>query len=417
MSATTPDVTVGAPSKPRQRHKRQRTRGEIVQPIIFLSVGLLLPPIHFIGWPGIQPQIGENWLPMSTCILALVYVMFSLGLNIVVGYAGLLDLGYVAFFLLGAYSAGWFMSTFFYHHKVHFLDDANPNLPGLHFSFWITIWFAVIICMVFGVIIGAPTLRLASDYLALVTLGFGEIIPQIFRQGESIGGINISNGTKGIGPLDALDMGPFAWIPGVPHKIGPFDYITRYYVIFFLCIGFVLISLRLRGGKLGRAWLAVREDELAASLMGVPLRNTKLWAYAIGAAAGGFGGAFFAGHINTVNVDSFNFQFSVLVLCMVIVGGMGNVYGVTLGAILLCWLNYTGLRQLGDEFNSIFGTSIDVPRNEPMILGLILVGMMLFRRDGILPAARQQQVRKLEAQLEKVGTEEHAAQAEAGAAT
>jgi branched-chain amino acid transport system permease protein len=341
---------------------------------------------------------------MSTAILCLVYVMFSLGLNVVVGYAGLLDLGYVAFFLMGAYSAAWFMSGFFYNHNVHVFDAADPTLPGLHFSFWIAVWFAVAICMLVGVIIGAPTLRLASDYLAIVTLGFGEILPQIFRQGEDIKGINISNGTKGIGPLDQLDMGPFAWIPGVPHKIGPFDYVTRYYVMFFLVILFVFISLRLRGGKLGRAWLAVREDELAASLMGVPLMNSKLWAYAIGAAAGGFGGAFYALHVNTVNIDSFNFQFSVLVLCMVIVGGMGNVYGVTLGAILLCWLNYTGLDEIGNTLNSWLGTNFNVPRNEAGILGLILVLMMLFRRDGILPAARQQQARKLEAQLEKVGT-------------
>jgi branched-chain amino acid transport system permease protein len=395
---------VAASTHPTIGH-RHRTRAEVAQPIIFLTVAVLLPPIHFIGWPGIQPQIGEDWLPMSTCIVSLVYVMFSLGLNVVVGYAGLLDLGYVAFFLIGAYSSGWFMSNFFYQTKVHIFDAANPNMPGLHFSFWIAVWFAVAICMIVGVIIGAPTLRLSSDYLALVTLGFGEILPQLFRQGGDMWGHNFTNGTKGIGPIDALDMGPFAWIPGVPGKIGPFDYVTRYYVILLLVIVFILISLRLRGGKLGRAWLAVREDELAASLMGVPLMNTKLWAYAVGAAAGGFGGAFYALHINTVNIDSFNFQFSILVLCMVIVGGMGNVWGVTLGAVLLSWLNYTGLAQIGATFNSWFGTSIDIPRNEPLILGSILVLMMLFRRDGILPAARQQQVRKLEAQLEKVGTE------------
>ena len=206
-------------------------------------------------------------------------------------------------------------------------------------------------------------------------------------------------------------MGPFKWIPGVPRTIGVFDYTTRYWVILFLVVVFVFISLRLRGGKLGRAWLAVREDELAASIMGVPLMTTKLWAYAIGAAAGGFGGAFYALHINTVNIDSFNFQFSVLVLCMVIVGGMGNVYGVALGAVLLCWLNYTGLAKIGEEVNSLLGTHFNIPRYENIILGVLLVVMMLFRRDGLLPAARQKQVRALEAQIERVGTEEHAAAA------
>jgi len=143
--------------------------------------------------------------------------------------------------------------------------------------------------------------------------------------------------------------------------------------------------------------------------MGVPLMRTKLWAYAVGAAAGGFTGAFFGFSLNAVNIDSFNFQFSILVLCMVIIGGMGNVYGVALGAIFLCWLNYTGLSQIGSEVNHVLGTNFNIPRYENIILGLLLVVMMLYRRDGLLPAARQKQVRKLEAQIEKVGTDEHLA--------
>jgi branched-chain amino acid transport system permease protein len=387
-----------------EKAPKRRKFGSYIQPLAFLAVGLLVPTIVTN-----VSTFQDRWLPLTTMVLCAIFVMFTLGLNIVVGYAGLLDLGYVAFFLFGAYTAAWLMSDFFFQINpgIHLFDAAaTTKTPGINISFWLVLPIAALVAAIAGVIIGAPTLRLKSDYLALVTLGFGEILPQAFRNGESIKGFNLSNGTKGISPVNALDMGWLSWTGVVSSKINVFDYTTRYYVIFALCLLFVLVSIRLRDGKLGRAWLAIREDELAASLMGVPLMRTKLWAYGVGAAAGGIGGAFYCVSLGGVNVDTFNFQFSVIVLCMVILGGMANVYGCILGAVILTWVNYTGMKEIGNAVNNTFGTTIEMPHYQFLIFGFVLVMMMLFRRDGILPAARQKQSRELDEQLEKVGTEE-----------
>jgi branched-chain amino acid transport system permease protein len=390
-----------------EKAPKHRKFGGYVMPAAFAIVGLLVPTI--------VTNVGtfeDRWLPLTTMVLCAIFVMFTLGLNIVVGYAGLLDLGYVAFFLFGAYTAAWLMSDFFFQIDpgIHLFDAApTTETPGINISFWLVLPVAALVAAIAGVIIGAPTLRLKSDYLALVTLGFGEILPQAFRNGESIKGFNLSNGTKGISPVNALDMGWLSWTGVVQDKINVFDYTTRYYVIFALCLLFVIVSIRLRDGKLGRAWLAIREDELAASLMGVPLMRTKLWAYGVGAAAGGIGGAFYCVSLGGVNVDTFNFQFSVIVLCMVILGGMANVYGCILGAVILTWVNYTGMKEIGNAVNNTFGTTIQMPHYQFLIFGFVLVLMMLFRRDGILPAARQKQSRALDEQLEKVGTEEASA--------
>jgi branched-chain amino acid transport system permease protein len=394
-------VTAEHPEK-NEPAKFQKYTG-YVQPLVFLLVGLMVPTIVTTF-----PALEDRWLPLTTMVLCAIFVMFTLGLNIVVGYAGLLDLGYVAFFLFGAYTAAWLMSDFFFQIDpgIHLWSAAPETGLGINISFWLVLPIAALVAAVAGIIIGAPTLRLKSDYLALVTLGFGEILPQVFRNGESIKGFNLSNGTKGISPVNALDMTWLSWTGIVQEKINVFDYRTRYYVIFALCVLFVLVSLRLRDGKLGRAWLAIREDELAASLMGVPLMRTKLWAYGVGAAAGGIGGAFYCVSLGGVNVDTFNFQFSVIVLCMVILGGMANVYGCILGAVILTWVNYTGMKEIGNAINNTFGTTIQMPHYQFLIFGFVLVLMMLFRRDGILPAARQKQSRALDEQLEKIGTTE-----------
>ena len=359
--------------------------------------------------PKIQPIIGDAWMPITTVILCAIYAVFAIGLNVVVGYAGLLDLGYVAFFLIGAYTAAWLMSDFFYQTNVHFLSASLPAVFGIHISFWIVMVIAALHAAVWGVIIGVPTLRLKSDYLAIVTLGFGEILPQVVRNGNGIGGFNLTNGTIGIGPVDPVGMGILGRLPGVPQTVSPFDFTVRYYIILALGALVVFVSLRLRVGKLGRAWLAIREDELAASLMGVPLMKTKLASYAVGAAIGGAGGTFYAITVGTVNVDTFTFQFSILVLAMVIVGGLGNVWGVILGAAMIAWFNFTGLTQIGNTINSRFGTSFDIPRYQFLCFGLVLVLMMLYRRDGLLPAARQRKVRAVESELAKVGTTEEGA--------
>ncbi len=351
-------------------------------------------------------------LPLFTVVLCAVYALFALGLNIVVGFAGLLDLGYVAFFLFGAYTSAWLMSDFFYQvnprdpsskqfsFNIHFLSTAANNIKGIHLSFWIVILAAAAIAAVAGLVIGAPTLRLKSDYLALVTLGFGEILPEVFRNGDDVAGYNLTNGTKGIGPVDKIGMGFLDKLPGIPSTIVSSDYRTKYYVILLFCALFMYASIKLRDGRLGRAWMAIREDELAASLMGVPLMRTKLWSYAVGAIAGGVGGAFYATIVGTVNVDNFTFSFSIIVLCAVILGGMGNVWGAVLGGVAITWFNYTGLVYIGAQVNKGLGTHINLKNYEFMFFGFVLVLMMLFRPEGFIPAARSRQVKKADKQVQ-----------------
>jgi len=235
-------------------------------------------------------------------------------------------------------------------------------------------------CARWGVIIGWPTLRLKSDYLALVTLGFGEIIPQVFVNGEDINGFNLSNGSKGITPVDGIDL--------FGKVLGPFDLALKFLIYATIAAFVVLLSLRLREGRLGRAWLAIREDELAASMMGVPLRKTKLAAYAVGAFSGGLGGAAFATQVNGVFAERFNFSISIILLAMVVLGGMGNVWGVIIGALVLAWINSTGLVQFGQTFNNAFGTQINFPSYNFLLFGIILILMMLFRREGLIPERR-----------------------------
>jgi branched-chain amino acid transport system permease protein len=361
--------------------------GKLVIGAIAVFIAALMP--HWFVTDNDGP------LPIFTVVLMAVYALFALGLNIVVGFAGLLDLGYVAFFLFGAYVSGWFMSDFISSQNIHILDTAAKTIPGVHLSFWFVVILAGVITAITGVIIGAPTLRLKSDYLALVTLGFGEILPEVFRNAEKF-----TNGTKGIGPVDSVGTGPLALLPGINKTISPSDYIAKYYVILVFCGLFVWISIKLRDGRLGRAWMAIREDELAASLMGVPLMKTKLWSYAVGALAGGVGGAFYATIVGTVNVDGFTFAFSIIILCAVILGGMGNVWGVILGGCAITWVNYTGLTWVGQQINDAAGTKVKLTDYQFGFFGLVLVLMMLFRPEGFIPAARSKQVKKAEALIE-----------------
>jgi branched-chain amino acid transport system permease protein len=319
-------------------------------------------------------------MPPSAINESLVYVIMALGLNIVVGYAGLLDLGYVAFWAIGGYCAGWFMSEFFYFLNIHFFGSVPAESPGIHINFWMVLLIGGFVCAFFGILIGAPTLRLKSDYLALVTLGFGEIIPQVFFNGENFFGFNISNGTKGIVRVDPIPVGV--------KDLGPFDFGWKLLIFLLLTAVMVFVSLRLRRGRLGRAWLAIREDELAASMMGVPLMRTKLASYAVGAFAGGLGGVAFATHVDGVYAERFNFTISIFLLAMVVLGGMGNVWGVILGAFILSWVNGNGLTAFGQFYNDRFGTSVDFASFTFLLFGLVLILMMLFKREGLLPESR-----------------------------
>ena len=286
---------------------------------------------------GQVQDLVQQWLPLITVNEALVWVICAIGLNIVVGYAGLLDLGFVAFWAIGGYSAGWFMTTFFYQVNIHFLSAAPADgRSGIHINWWLVLVMAGSICAFFGILIGAPTLRLKSDYLAIVTLGFGEIIPQVFTNGEDINGFNLSNGTKGITPLDPI-AGAF------PASEGPRPVRPRHEVPALRADRRVL-RLRLAADPRGTAGPCVaghprgrarrhHDGRAAHALQAVRLR--------VGAFMGGLGGVVFAIHVNGVFADRFNFSISIILLAMVVLGGMGNVWGVMIGALGLAWINST----------------------------------------------------------------------------
>jgi branched-chain amino acid transport system permease protein len=375
-------------------------------PLGFLTLAVVV----FVFYKNILPNLDssiqtgfQHWLPLASVNEALIWVIMALGLNIVVGYAGLLDLGYVAFWAIGGYVAGWLMSGFGFGHPnsfhIHlFSPKTVTKLSGIHISFWFVLICAALVCALAGVLIGGPTLRLRSDYLALVTLAFGEIIPQFFKNGENVGGVNVSNGDKGINPVDPIGTSLFTPL-GAPRQLGPFDFQWKFVVFVIIASICVFVSLRIREGRLGRAWLAIREDELAASMMGVPTVRAKLSSYAVGAFFGGLGGVAYATHVNAV-FPNFTFSNSITILLMVVLGGMGNVWGVMIGALALAWINSTGLAQVGNVINDNLGTKVNFVSYNYLIFGIILVLMMLFRREGLLPETRTRQILREPARTE-----------------
>jgi branched-chain amino acid transport system permease protein len=359
--------------------------------LVALAVAVLYP--YILDQLLAQP---DDLLDAS--IQTLAYIIMALGLNIVVGFAGLLDLGYVAFFAIGAFVMGWLGSQQFPDvangKGIHILTPSQSafgsDVPGIHVNFFLVIFIAAIFTALWGVILGAPTLRLRGDYLAIVTLAFGEIVPRIFENATSgifgIGSIDFSNGRQGITPIDKVNL------PWTDEKFKyPLELKPIYFVGLAMVVLVIFFNRRLRDSRMGRAWIAVREDEVAAAAMGVNLVRTKLWAYALGAALGGFAGVFLATYNNTVNVDQFEFGFSVLILSMVIIGGMGNIWGVILGAIALSMFNRYGLKQLNGVPDK-FGLDFDVTSINFGIFGFFLLAMMVLRPEGFIPSSR----RKLE---------------------
>jgi branched-chain amino acid transport system permease protein len=372
--------------------------GNKVVPLAVLTLAITFP----FWWDHMFtiPVFGE-FPSVATAVAMVVFIMMAVGLNVVVGYAGLLDLGYVAFYAMGAYTAAWFGSLQFSQKTFHLgAIGIDPHLPGIHISIWLLLIAAGVTTALIGVVIGLPTLRLRGDYLAIVTLGFGEIMPQIARNGNDLGGFNFTGGPQGITPVDT---------PGFGNRLSdltggflPSNYLTHpesanvfYWSALVLLLFTIFCCLRLRDSRLGRAWIAIREDEVAASAMGVPLMRTKTWAYACGAFFGGIAGAYYAAFKSSTFPQDFFFQFSVFVLCMVILGGMGNIWGVILGAAFLSYLDREGLANTGAWLNLHFGTNIDVPQYASGIYGVIIVIIMLIRPQGLIPSAR----RKRELQL------------------
>jgi branched-chain amino acid transport system permease protein len=326
---------------------------------------------------------------VNTAVIMGVYVMMAIGLNIVVGYAGLLDLGYVAFYAMGAYTCAWLASVQFAGENIKIgASGVGHGTPGIHISVWVILAVAGFLTAVVGILIGLPTLRLRGDYLAIVTLGFGEILPQVANNGDSLGGFNLTNGPNGITPIDAPGFG------GINFQSGWGTFFTgpRLYFWFVLLLVAVTVfcSLRLRDSRLGRAWIAIREDETAAAAMGVPLMRTKTWAYASGAFFGGVAGAYFASFKSSTFPNDFSFNISAFILSMVILGGMGNVWGVMFGAAFLAYLNQEGLANIGHSLNQTFGTHLEVPLYQFGIYGAIIVLVMLIRPEGLIPSARRQ---------------------------
>ncbi len=400
-------------------------RNERIAKLIVIALVVVL-------FPFVDQATGLRW--MAQVIFALIFVILGMGLNIVVGYAGLLDLGYAAFFAIGAYTTGIFSSP---QHNIFW-------------SFWVVIWMAAVVAAAFGLVLGAPTLPLRGDYLAIVTLGFGEIIPVLFRNlidvsiNEPIScwvipaiqrlvgvdpiahplvacivitsHLDLTAGEKGINPIGR---------PSLPF-IGQFTSsqpITWYFLIIAIILGTIFIINRLRGSRLGRAWMAIREDQLAAEQMGIDPVRTKLLAFMMGATFSGFAGAFYASYIAGIFPSVFEFSASILILCTVILGGIGNIYGVLIGGLVLLTADRLFLPALKDFLSGLLQHTVlpalaayptvqaAVSENANPILyrfllfGLTLVIMMRVRPEGLLPN-RQRQMELHEKEFKEGGGEE-----------
>jgi branched-chain amino acid transport system permease protein len=332
-------------------------------------IGLALIAAALVALPFVLAMAGTAWVRITN--LAILFVLLSLGLNIVVGFAGLLDLGYIAFYAVGAY--------------VYALL-ASPHF-NLHLPWWVILPIGAAVACFFGVMLGTPTLKLRGDYLAIVTLGFGEIV-RIFLNNLSEP-FNLTNGPKGITTIDSIKL--FGLDFSNTTRLGELAMsgtIKYYYFLLAVLVVVIVVNLRLQNSRIGRAWEAIREDELAARSMGINTRNMKLLAFAMGASFGGVAGGMFSAIQGFISPESFILTESVMVLAMVVLGGMGNIWGVILGAILLSFVPEILRYTVEPVQRMIFGRSIIDPEVIRMLLfGLAMVVMMLFRPAGILPSA------------------------------
>jgi branched-chain amino acid transport system permease protein len=339
--------------------------------------GVVLIAIALAILPFIAAFAGQAWVRILN--FAMIYIMLALGLNIVVGFAGLLDLGYIAFYAVGAYMYALLASPHF----------------DIHMPFWAILPLGAGLACIFGVLLGAPTLKLRGDYLAIVTLGFGEII-RIFLNNLNAP-VNITNGPQGVNLIDPFRVGGLSFaraeVVGGVYFSGPQKY---YYVLLLLTIGVILVNIRLQNSRLGRAWEAIREDEVAAKAMGINTRNVKLLAFAMGASFGGIAGGIFSATQQFVSPESFGLFESIIVLAMVVLGGMGNIPGVILGAILLTLLPEVLRYTMEPLQMALFGRVIlDAETIRLLVFGIALVAIMLYRPAGLWPSA----VRKRELEV------------------
>ncbi|MDP9045296.1 MAG: ABC transporter ATP-binding protein [Pseudomonadota bacterium] len=340
--------------------------------IIVLAIGLLILPL-------LVQFAGNAWVRIID--IALLYVLLALGLNIVVGFAGLLDLGYVAFYAVGAYMFGLLASSQ--------LTDSFPAIAamfpnGLHAPWWLIIPLGAVLAGGAGVLLGAPTLKLRGDYLAIVTLGFGEIVRVFMNNLDAP--INITNGPKGITGIDDIQMFGFSF--GKTHSVLGMDMpkVTNYYYLFLvLALLAIVVCYRLERSRIGRAWMAIREDEIAAKAMGINTRNLKLLAFGMGATFGGVSGAMFASFQGFISPESFSLQESVIIVAMVVLGGIGHLPGVIVGALLLSALPEV-LRYVAGPLQQMTGGRLDASILRQLLVALAMIGIMLSRPRGLWPS-------------------------------
>jgi branched-chain amino acid transport system permease protein len=382
-----------------QFHPDQHSRGPYAR--------LALLGVAVVVFPFIAAHFGNSWVRIAD--MALLYIMLALGLNIVVGFAGLLDLGYIAFYALGAYMTGLLASPQFavvlesIINTYPLAGDAmlrilGPDIAanGIHLSVWFIVPLGAALAALFGALLGAPTLKLSGDYLAIVTLGFGEII-RIFIINLNAP-VNLTDGPKGINMIDPIRVFgvSLAGEPGSRATVNVFGFgmpsVNAYYFLFLvLCVAIIVVSVRLEKSRLGRAFVAIREDEIAARAMGINTRNIKLLAFALGASFGGVSGAMFAAFQGYISPESFSLNESVAILSMVVLGGMGHVPGVVLGSVLLAALPELLRHVVEPMQRHLFGqVLIESEVLRQLLLGLAMVLIMLTRPAGLWPKPRHE---------------------------
>jgi branched-chain amino acid transport system permease protein len=425
MSASAPAKRRSPMGRLRLR-ERMRDRDQAIYGVLLVAA-LVYPMATLFASGGSTAYIAQ-------AAHAGTWVLLAIGLNVVVGFAGLLDLGYAAFFAIGAYTYALFASSQL---------SASPLHHNFHVPFWIMIVLGMFVAAGFGALLGFPTLRLRGDYLAIVTLGFGEIVPQLsFNLPQWTGGINAIGGIDQpwlpawiTGPWAGANnvaliqnstcRNPLAQTQFIPCFSFAFDPIAFYVLIVILIIGAVILVTNLYRSRLGRAWMAIREDEVAAAAMGINTVTTKLLAFAIGASFSGFAGAYYGASFDLVSPDDFLFVVSITVLVMIVLGGMGNIPGVIVGALVIYFVLYTLLPSLAsnaESFANNFGLSglvrqngewpglyAEVQRLQFLIYGLILVLIMLLRPQGLFPSRiREQELKHAVSQEEGSAVEEGA---------
>jgi branched-chain amino acid transport system permease protein len=342
-------------------------------------VVMTISAVLLLALPLVLQQGGNAWVRIADA--ALLYVLLALGLNIVVGYAGLLDLGFVAFYAIGAYMYGLLSSP---HLTETFAWIGSLFPEGLHMPLVVAIPAGVFLAGIFGILLGAPTLKLRGDYLAIVTLGFGEIIRVFLNNLDHP--VNITNGPKGLNQIDAIHF--FGWNLGRPLQIGNFEIpsVTLYYYLFLvLVLVSIVVCHRLELSRIGRAWMAIREDEVAAKAMGINTRNMKLLAFGMGATFGGVSGSMFAAFQGFVSPESFSLMESIMIVAMVVLGGIGHLPGVILGAVLLSALPEV-LRHVAGPLQAMTDGRLDSAILRQLLIALAMIIVMLWRPRGLWPA-------------------------------